>query len=311
MKANQENQTAPRGRTLTEEAFSRQIGSLQRRQSLYTLITIPAVIGCFIAAVFFQKLILAAVLFAAAAAAILLACRAQKQKRAQLRSHFGKEFSAELARVFGPEPQTPELPIDERYLRASQLTGRPWERCEIRDFHEGVHRGLRFSAANVLLEHVYETHHPHDGTSTNTAKMLGGIVIRCRTALPASVRVAVCERIEPEEQGTIRTASADFDRRFITESASQGAALTLLTPLFLGALTELEKHFRGELGGLIWEADTLTLAFNTGYVFAGVPDTLDAREPDAVRNWYRASLKGMCFVLDMLIKSSPLLAASD
>ena len=170
---------------------------------------------------------------------------------------------------------------------------------------------MRFSSANVLLEHVYETHHPHDGKSTSTTKMLGGVVIRCRTVLRAPARVAVRERIEPEEPDVIRTSSADFNRRFITESASQSAALTLLSPLFLGALTELEKNFRDELGGLIWEDDTLTLAFNTAYVFADIPDALNTRDIDELRKWHTASLKGMCFVLDTLTKNSSLFNAHE
>ena len=305
MKKTDEIKTAPRGSALTDEAFSKRLGSLQRTKTLCMIAAIVSVLAC-VVVLLFQKLILGAILFAAAAAAILLGSSAQKKRRALIRSRLGGEFDAELARTFGPEPQKPELPIDERYLRASQLTGRVWERCEIRNFREGVHHGMRFSAANVILEHVYETHHPHDGKSTSTTKMLGGVVIRCRTALRAPARVAVRERIEPEEPDVIRTSSADFNRRFITESASQNAALTLLSPLFLGTLTELEKNFRDELGGLIWEDNTLTLAFNTAYVFADVPDALNTRDINELRKWYTASLNGMRFVLDTLTKNSAL-----
>ena len=304
-------ETQPRGAALTDEAFSNQLGGFQRKQTLYTAVAVAGILGCIAAALLFHELVLAAVLFAVAAAGIALGSGMQKKKKALIRSRLGGEFDAELAQRFGPEPQTPELPIDEAYLRASRLTGRVWEKCSVRNFHEGVYRGVRFSAANAILEHTYQTWHPHDGQVTNTAKMLDGVVIRCRTALRAPARVSVRGRIEPEEPDVIRTASADFDRRFITESESQSAALTLLTPLLLQALTELERNFRDELAGLIWEEDTLTLAFNTQYVFADVPDALDTRDIGDLRKWYTASLNGMCFALDTLMKSTSVLGTHE
>lgn len=290
---------------MTEEALSRRLGRLQRVGALAICVAILAVLSCVVVLLFFQQKILGALLFAVAAVGILIGSSMQKKKKALIHDQLGASFRAERERVFGADPQTPELSIDEAWLRASRLTGRVWERCEIRNFHEGMHRGLRFSAANVILLHVYETNSGQEGPSTHTTNMFDGIVIRCRTAFRAPARVYVRERIEPDEPDVIRTSSAAFNQQLIATCDNQSAALGLLTPQFLAALEELEKNFRDKLSGLIWEDDTLTLAFNTKYVFADVPDELDARDIDALRKWYTASLNGMCFVLDTLRDKAP------
>ena len=279
---------------MTEEALSRRLGRLQRVGALAIGVAILAVLACTVALLFFQQKLLGALLFAVAAVGILIGSSTQKKKKALIHNQLRDFFCAERERVFGADPQTPELSIDEAWLRASRLTGRVWERCEIRNFHEGMHRGLRFSAANVILLHVYETNSGQEGPSTHTTNMFDGIVIRCRTAVRAPARVYVRERIEPDEPDVIRTSSAAFNQQLIATCDNQSAALE-----------ELEKNFRDKLSGLIWEDDTLTLAFNTKYVFADVPDELDARDIDALRKWYTASLNGMCFVLDTLRDKAP------
>ena len=116
-------------------------------------------------------------------------------------------------------------------------------------------------------------------------------------------------RVEPDEPDKIRTSDREFDRRYIVESESQSAALMLLTPQLFGVWRELEKSFRDEMGGLIWDGDTLTLALNTQYVFADVPASLDARDADTLRSWYAASLKSMQAALDLLLERTALFGA--
>lgn len=285
----------------------RRLGGMQRTEALGTVLAIVGVLGCMVSLLIFGPKILAAVFFAVAAAGILLGSNAQKKKKAFIRSSFGDFFRSEYEKAFGPEPQTVTLPIDEAYLRSSRLTGRMWEKCEVQNFHEGFYRGIHFSAANVILTHIYqEKVSAQDGMETRTQDMLKGVVIRCCTACGSGERVYVRERIEPDEPDGILTPDDDFNRRFITESPSREAALSLLTPQLIAALKGLEASFRNEMGGLILDGGTLSLAFNTSYVFADVPATVDARDSDAVRKWYTSSLTGMCGVLDRIIDNTAL-----
>ena len=49
-----------------------------------------------------------------------------------------------------------------------------------------------------------------------------------------------------------------------------------------------------------------TLALNTRYVFAGVPEWLDLRDIDGIRKWFTASLTGMGNLLDLITESPAL-----
>ena len=72
---------------------------------------------------------------------------------------------------------------------------------------------------------------------------------------------------------------------------------------------ELRKSRGGKLGGLILRDGDLTLALNTRYVFAGVPEELDLRDVDGIRKWFTASLTGMGRLLDLLAESPVMSAA--
>ena len=61
-----------------------------------------------------------------------------------------------------------------------------------------------------------------------------------------------------------------------------------------------------QIGGLILRGGELTLALNTGYVFANVPNAIDMRDIDGIRKWFTASLTGMSGLLDILRKSPAL-----
>ncbi len=65
------------------------------------------------------------------------------------------------------------------------------------------------------------------------------------------------------------------------------------------------------LCGLILRDGDLTLALNTRYVFAGVPEELDLRDIDGIRKWFTASLTGMGNFLDLITKSPALTGAAE
>ena len=93
------------------------------------------------------------------------------------------------------------------------------------------------------------------------------------------------------------------------EDAASGGlpADEMVTPQLRALVRRLEEFANnGKVGGLILRGCELTLALNTGYVFANVPDAIDMRDIDGIRKWFEASLTGMAGLLDIL-RNSPAL----
>lgn len=67
----------------------------------------------------------------------------------------------------------------------------------------------------------------------------------------------------------------------------------------------------GKVGGLILRGGSLTLALNTRYVSANVPDVLDLRDINGIRKWYTASPAGMAQLLELLITNPALTGEAD
>lgn len=93
------------------------------------------------------------------------------------------------------------------------------------------------------------------------------------------------------------------------EDAASGGLLAdeMVTPQLRTLVRRLEEFANnGKVGGLILRGGELTLALNTGYVFANVPNAIDMRDTDGIRKWFTASLTGMAGLLDILLKSPAL-----
>ena len=93
------------------------------------------------------------------------------------------------------------------------------------------------------------------------------------------------------------------------EDAASGGLLAdeMVTPQLRALVRRLEEFANnGKVGGLILRGGELTLALNTGYVFANVPNAIDMRDIDGIRKWFTASLTGMAGLLDILRKSPAL-----
>lgn len=93
------------------------------------------------------------------------------------------------------------------------------------------------------------------------------------------------------------------------EDAASGVLLAdeMVTPQLRALVRRLEEFpNNGKVGGLILRGGELTLALNTGYVFANVPNAIDMRDIDGIRKWFTASLTGMAGLLDILRKSPAL-----
>lgn len=93
------------------------------------------------------------------------------------------------------------------------------------------------------------------------------------------------------------------------EDAASGGLLAdeMVTPQLRALVRRLEEFANnGKVGGLILRGGELTLALNTGCVFANVPNAIDMRDIDGIRKWFAASLTGMAGLLDILRKSPAL-----
>ena len=98
---------------MTDQELSQAFGRYQRRESIGILLGALLVIaGCISAFVQHNLLLVCILVFAGVGLILLLALPAQKKKKALMEQQMGGFFRTELTRAFGPEPQTPELPID-------------------------------------------------------------------------------------------------------------------------------------------------------------------------------------------------------
>lgn len=121
----------------------------------------------------------------------------------------------------------------------------------------------------------------------------------------------------PKPKWTLNTVYISERLQESLRPVSRCALTTVVAPMGYGKTTAvnwyLEERARleefannGKVGGLILRGGELTLALNTGYVFANVPNAIDMRDIDGIRKWFTASLTGMAGLLDILRKSPAL-----
>ena len=221
------------------------------------------------------------------------------------------DVHTELTRAFGPEPKTAELPIDWAFLESAELLAVPWTECSVEDFHEGIHNGLRFSAANVELRRTVEEKSgpDNDNWMTRTETLFRGIVVRCRDIGDPALDMVIREMFQERKKDDI-TDPALFRKHFTVRTANGQDVDEQVTPQLRELVQKLEASSNSaKLGGLILRDGDLTLALNTRYVFAGVPEELDLRDVDGIRKWFTASLTGMGRLLDLLAESPVMSAA--
>ena len=307
--------TDPIADKMTDEALSKKLGGYQRAESIGMLLGILCVAaGCILAFVKRDVILLSILFFGGVALLLLVALPAQKKKKALLQQQLGGFFRTELARFFGPEPETPELPVDEAFLKSAGLLALPWTECSAADFHEGVHDGLRFSAANVTLRRTVEERSgpDNDNWMTRSETLFHGVVVRCRDICDPALDLVLHDQFQERKKGDDITDPAVFARHFAACTADGRPADALVTPALRQLVQELENIANnGKVGGLIFRNGALTLALNTGYLFASVPEGLDLRDVDGIRKWFTASLTSMGRLLDLLRKSAALPGGAD
>ena len=168
---------------MTDAELSKQLGSYQRAESIGMLLGVLLVIaGCIMMFVYRNIAVICILVFSGVALFLLVAKPAQTKKKALMQQQLGGFFRTELTKAFGPEPEPATLPIDRAYLKAAKLSAVAFTECTVTDFHEGEHKGLRFSAANVELRRTVEEKSgpDNDNWMTRTETLFRGIVVRCK-----------------------------------------------------------------------------------------------------------------------------------
>ena len=299
---------------MTDAELSKKLGSYQRTESIGILLGVILVIaGCILAFVYRNVIVICILVFAGVALFLLVAQPAQKKKKALMQQQLGSFFRTELTRTFGPEPEPATLPIDWAYLAAAKLSSFPFTECTATDFHEGEHKGLRFSAANVeLCRTVEEKSGPdNDNWMSRTETLFRGIVVRCKGICDPALDITLNDRFQERKKDDI-TDPVAFRKHFAARTADGQEVDGLVTPQLRELVKKLETtSSTAKLCGLILRDGDLTLALNTRYVFAGVPEELDLRDIDGIRKWFTASLNGMANLLNLLMDSPALNGAEN
>lgn len=294
---------------MTDAELSKKLGSYQRTESISISLGVILVITACIS-MFIQRdpFFVCALAFPGVALFLLVAKPAQTKKKALMQQQLGSFFRTELTKAFGPEPEPATLPIDRAYLAAAKLSAVDFTECTVTDFHEGENKGLRFSAANVELRRTVEEKSgpDNDNWMTRTETLFRGIVVRCKDICDPTLDIALNDMFQERKKDDI-TDPAAFRRHFAAHTADGREADDQVTPQLRDLVQKLEASSRtSKLCGLILRDGDLTLALNTRYVFASVPEELDLRDIDGIRKWFTASLTGMGNLLDLITESPAL-----
>lgn len=298
---------------MTDAELSKKLGGYQRTESISISLGVLLVIaGCISMFIQHDPILVCALAFSGVALFLLVAKPTQTKKKA-LMQQLGSFFRTELAKAFGPEPEPATLPIDWAYLKATKLSAVPFTECTVTDFHEGEYKGLRFSAANVELRRtVEEKSGPNnDNWMTRTETLFRGIVVRCKDICDPALDIALNDLFQERKKDDIIDPAA-FRKHFAAHTADGREADDRVTPQLRDLVQKLEASSRtSRLCGLILRDGDLTLALNTRYVFAGVPEWLDLRDIDGIRKWFTASLTGMGNLLDLITESPALTGGTE
>ena len=299
---------------MTDAELSKKLGSYQRTEDISISLGIILVIaGCISMFIRRDPLLVCALAFPGVALFLLVAKPAQTKKKALMQQQLGGFFRTELTKAFGPEPEPATLPIDWGYLAVAKLSMVSFTECTVTDFHEGEHRGLRFSAANVeLCRTVEEKSGPdNDNWMTRTETLFRGIVVRCKDICDPALDITLNDMFQERKKDDI-TDPAAFRKHFAAHTASGQEVDDQVTPQLRELVKKLETTSRtSKLCGLILRDGDLALALNTQYVFAGVPEWLDLRDIDGIRKWFTASLTGMGNLLDLITESPALTGGTE
>ena len=182
----------------------------------------------------------------------------------------------------------PCRPIGETVLR--RLDPAPyvgeWNTCEIENAHRGIWHDIPFSAANVTLSYACTESHRPDNTASSPQRQFHGLWLLL--ALP--------ENTGNPEPVTLTRRSPDK----ITPTELRADRDGGITPALRDAVSEIERCIGGTLAALHRDGSTLSLAVETGFLFAAIPVVTTRYTTDALLEEYRASLATLERAIDLL-----------
>ena len=302
---------------MSDEELSRKVKHYENIERIGGKLIIVMIIALFLAAFLQDNVLIVLGLIAFIVLLMfLLPMRAQGKKNALLTQQLGSFFYGELARMFGPAPEEPEMPIDEAFLRRIDPVRSPWEDCGIANFYEGARNGMRFSVANVTLSRRVESDHPDDDFTYPRAAFYG-IVLRCKDICGPVAVLDLRDRSEFEfatwlngtpkhtEYPTRKDGGLDdpvaFTNYYSARTADGTEADDAVTPQIRELIGMLEAFAaNSRVAALSLHNGELTLALHTSYKFAYIPPEQDLKNIDGIRMGYTATLTTMAALLDLI-----------
>ena len=250
---------------MSDEELVKKLEHYERVENFWMLVVLPGIVLSGLIGFVGKQVILGTGLFFICLFGCLIVGKgAGKKKKALIHTQLQDFFQSELEYAFGPRQHLPEFLIDEAHIRYQGFFQADWEECEIENAYEGVYKGKDFSAANVVLRHVYKVKTGQAEYEKRSVYVFKGLWVIFGTAHNVTRRTCISGKI----------------------------------------ITELENAVSGRLEASAWEKNRLVLAISTEHRFADIPETASVHDIDGLRRSFTHSLRGVKELLDVLIQEN-------
>ena len=250
---------------MRDEELVKKLEHYERVENFWMLIVLPGIVVSGLIGFVGRQVVLGTALFFICLFGCLIVGKgAGEKKKALIRAQLQDFFQSELEYAFGPEQHLPEFVINEAHIRHQGIFQADWEECVIENAYEGMYKGRDFSAANVVLRHVYKVKTGQAEYSRRSVDVFRGLWVIFGTVQNVTGRTCIHGKFIPE----------------------------------------LEDAVSGELTASAWEENRLVLAISTEHRFADVPETASVHDIDELRRGFTHSLRGVKALLDVLIREN-------
>lgn len=210
-------------------------------------------------------------------------------------------FEAELEKTFGPRLHTPEMSINESFLKEIHPVDRYWTNCRVWRFYEGNYHGTHFSASNVELYEQIQLA-GEDDLRDDKETVFEGVVLRCRNICDPALNIALRRPWKDNQKSDI-TDPAVFQQHFSARSAEDQPADDRVTPGLRELIRKLETlSEKYTVNALIFRDGEVILALSGWHSFADSlpPKGKNLQNIPEIRMRFPASLTPMCDLIDTL-----------
>ena len=218
-------------------------------------------------------------------------------------------FEAELEKTFGPRLHTPEMSINESFLKEIHPVDRHWTNCRVWRFYEGNYHGTHFSASNVELYELRQLA-GEDDTRDATETVFEGVVLRCRNICDPALDIALRrpwtdskKSDSPDSHTSDITDPAVFHQHFSARTADDQPADDWVTPGLRELIRKLESlSEKYTVNALIFRDGEVILALSGWHSFADSlpPKGKSLQNIPEIKMRFPASLTPMCDLIDTL-----------